>query len=47
MRVFYTCLNSFNHLFYGDETGTNKLAYVTYGWQKKGENLAISVNCGK
>jgi len=34
-------------LFYGDETGISELAYVPYGWQLKGENLAISANHGQ
>jgi transposase len=34
-------------LFYGDETGISELAYVPYGWQEKGENLAICANHGK
>jgi hypothetical protein len=34
-------------LFYGDETGISELAYVPYGWQKRGENLAISASHGK
>lgn len=34
-------------LFYGDETGISELAYVPYGWQIKGENLAISANHGQ
>ncbi len=34
-------------LFYGDETGISELAYVPYGWQERGENLAISASHGK
>lgn len=34
-------------LFYGDETGVSELAYVPYGWQQKGENLAIPAHHGK
>jgi hypothetical protein len=28
-------------LFYGDETGLSELAYLPYGWQQKGERVAI------
>lgn len=34
-------------LFYGDETGVSELAYVPYGWQQKGENIAIPAQHGK
>jgi transposase len=34
-------------LFYGDQTGISELAYVPYGWQLKGENLAISASHGQ
>jgi transposase len=34
-------------LFYVDETGVSKLAYVPYGWQQKGENIVIPAHHGK
>lgn len=34
-------------LFYGDETGVGEVGYVPYGWQSKGENIAIKAQRGR